>query len=174
MVRLARRSRGPVDAAVTIEEFTDFECPFCRRYFLQVYPKLMAQYGDRVRYVVRYFPLESIHPHAFGAAEAAACAADQGRFWDYHDVLFRHADALAIRNLRAYALDLGLDTAAFDTCLDSERPSAEIIADLRDGVGRGIRGTPTFFINGQALVGAQPLEVFQAFIDDGLQRAETS
>jgi len=103
-----RPSRGPSDAPVTIVEFTDYECPYCRRYYRQTYHRLLEEFEGEVRYVVRNYPL-SIHPNARKAAEAAECAHNQGRFWDYHDHLFENADALEPDDLRRHARDLGLD-----------------------------------------------------------------
>ncbi|HXF50383.1 MAG TPA: thioredoxin domain-containing protein [Dehalococcoidia bacterium] len=161
-------ARGPEDAAVTIIEFSDFQCPYCGRFFQQTLPQLMAQYGDRIRFVYRDFPLDQIHPNARNAAIAAECADDQGRFWEYHDVLFSNQQALGVADLKRYAEQLGLDVAAFSACLDSQKYNDEVNADLRDGLQAGVTGTPTFFINGRRVVGAQPLQTFQTLIDQAL------
>ncbi len=161
-------ARGPEDAAVTIIEFSDFQCPYCGRFFQQTLPQLMAQYGDRVRFVYRDFPLDQIHPNARNAAIAAECADDQGKFWEYHDVLFSNQQALGVADLKRYAEQLGLDVAAFSQCLDSQKYNDEVNADLRDGLQAGVTGTPTFFINGRRVVGAQPLQTFQTLIDQAL------
>lgn len=159
-------ARGPEDAAVTIIEFSDFQCPYCGRFFQQTLPQLMAQYGDRIRFVYRDFPLDQIHPFARGAAIAAECADDQGKFWEYHDLLFSNQQALSGADLKSYADRLGLDTEAFAACVDDSRYNDEVNADLRDGLQAGVTGTPTFFINGRRVVGAQPLQTFQAIIDE--------
>ncbi|MFB6241106.1 MAG: DsbA family protein [Gemmatimonadota bacterium] len=162
-----RPSRGPEDAPVTVVEFTDYECPFCRRYYRQTYHRLLDAYEGEIRYVVRNFPL-SIHPNARKAAEAAECAHNQGRFWDYHDHLFEHADALEPADLKRYARELGLDGARFDRCLESGKESGTVESDLAAGRRLGIQGTPTFFVNGRPLVGAQPFTAFRAAIDRAL------
>jgi protein-disulfide isomerase len=161
-------ARGPEDAAVTIIEFSDFQCPYCGRFFQQTLPQLMQQYGDRIRFVYRDFPLDQIHPNARNAAIAAECADDQGRFWEYHDLLFSNQQALGVPDLKRYAEQLGLDADAFAECLDSQKYNEEVSADLRDGIQAGVSGTPTFFINGRRVVGAQPLQTFQTIIDQAL------
>ena len=158
-----RPSRGPSDAPVTIVEFTDYECPYCRRYYRQTYHRLLEEFEGEVRYVVRNYPL-SIHPNARKAAEAAECAHNQGRFWDYHDHLFENADALEPDDLKRHARDLGLDGGQFDECLESGAESETVEGDLSTGRRLGIRGTPTFFVNGRPLVGAQPLGAFRSTI----------
>ncbi len=158
-----RPSRGPSDAPVTIVEFTDYECPYCRRYYRQTYHQLVEQYEGEVHYVVRNYPL-SIHPNARKAAEAAECAHNQGRFWEYHDHLFEHADALEPADLKSYARELGLDGEQFEQCLESGAESETVEGDMATGRRLGIRGTPTFFVNGRPLVGAQPLSAFRSAI----------
>ncbi|MDP2497782.1 MAG: thioredoxin domain-containing protein [Candidatus Palauibacterales bacterium] len=158
-----RPSRGPSDAPVTIVEFTDYECPYCRRYYRQTYHQLLQEYEGEVHYVVRNYPL-SIHPNARKAAEAAECAHNQDRFWDYHDHLFENADALEPSDLKSYARELGLDGGQFDECLESGAESQTVEQDMSTGRRLGIRGTPTFFVNGSPLVGAQPLSAFRSAI----------
>ncbi len=158
-----RPTRGPENAPITIVEFTDYECPYCRRYVNETYPSIQANHGDEVRYVIRNFPLRSIHPHAQKAAEAAECAYDQGRFWEYHDKLFEEAPALQVVKLKEYAGELGLNEAAFAQCLDSGSKEPIVEADFQDAVALGLRGTPGFFVNGRALYGAQPYRMFQAY-----------
>ena len=161
-----RPQRGADDAPITIVEFTDYECPFCGRYIRDTYPALLAEYGDRMKYVVRNFPLSSIHPNARKAAEAAECAFDQGRFWEYHDALFQNQGALDVPSLKAYAEELGLDVETFSTCLDSGAKRDVVAADHRDALAHGVNGTPTFFVNGRMLVGAQQLAAFEALLTD--------
>ncbi len=120
----ARPSRGPEDAPVTVVEFTDYQCPFCARHYQLTYPRLFQEYGDRIQYVVRNFPIVQNHPHAAKAAEAAECAFVQGRFWQYHDRLFENSSGLDNESLERYARDLGLDSSRFDRCLDSGDKSA--------------------------------------------------
>jgi protein-disulfide isomerase len=163
---------GPANAPVTFVEFTDYECPFCGRYFQETYPTLLAVYGDRIKFAIRNFPLMSIHPRAAKAAEAAECAADQDRFWEYHDMLFENQDALGVASLKQYATDLGLSRVRFAECLDSGEKAAVVAADVRDGRAYMLNGTPTFFVNGRRIVGAQPLAVFELYIEQALQEAD--
>lgn len=132
----------------------------------------MAQsYGDKVKLVWKDFPLTSIHPEAFKASEAAHCAGDQGKYWEYHDRLFQNQRALQVEALKKHAADLGLDSAAFDSCLESGKHTARVRAGLDEGTALGVGSTPSLFINGRLVMGAQPFEAFQAIIDDELQRA---
>jgi protein-disulfide isomerase len=158
-----RPTRGPADAPITIVEFTDYECGYCRRHFEHTYPLIQAAYGDRIRYVIKNFPLTSIHPNALRAAEAAECAFDQDRFWEYHDRLFRANGNLRVEDLKSYARELGMDGERFDQCLDSESKRGIVESDFREAVALGLRGTPAFFINGRSVYGAQPMEVFEAY-----------
>lgn len=161
--------KGDKNAPVTIIEFSDFECPFCGRYFSQTYPSVMENYVDtgKVKYVFKHFPL-NFHASAQKASEAAECADDQGKFWEYHDVLFANQQALSISNLKQYASDLDLDTAEFNSCLDSGKHAAKVKQDLADGQAAGVSGTPSFFVNGQKLVGAQPYSAFEQAIEAAL------
>ncbi|WP_299025757.1 thioredoxin domain-containing protein [uncultured Thermanaerothrix sp.] len=156
---------GPANAPITIIEFSDFQCPYCQRWHVQVWPKIQAAYGDKVRLVYRDFPLYSIHPEAAPAAEAANCANEQGKFWEFHDLLFRGGLSLGREAYLAYAERLGLKMDQFTTCLDERRYQAEVEGDYAYAVDLGINSTPTFFINGIALLGAQPFEVFQRVIE---------
>jgi protein-disulfide isomerase len=131
--------------------------------------KIRETYGNRVRLVYRDLPLEN-HEHAFKAAEAALCAEDQGKFWPYHDLLFQNQGALQIDALKRYASSLGLDGARFATCLDSGAKAAAVKEDLADATEYGVSATPTFFVNGRTLSGAQPFEAFKAVIDEELAR----
>lgn len=117
------------------------------------------------------FPLASIHPEASKASEAAHCAGDQGKYWEYHDVLFANQRALQVDRLKGYARDLRLDAAAFDSCLDSGTHAARVTTGLQEATQLGLSSTPSIFINGRLVMGAQPFEVFQSMIDDELQRA---
>jgi protein-disulfide isomerase len=161
---------GPVDAPVLIVEFTDYQCSYCASFARETLHQILSAYGNRVRFVVRDFPLLSMHPQAQEAAEATQCANDQGGFWEYHDLLFQNQQALDVGSLEDYARQLDLDVAAFASCLDSDRYLAEVQHDLTDGQSYGVKGTPTFFINGRILRGAQPFSAFQAVIDEELQR----
>lgn len=166
-----RPALGPRDAKVTVVEFLDYECPFCGAFFRTTYPSVERHYGSEIRFVVRNFPLTTIHPYAEKAAEAAECARLQGRFWPYHDWLFRHQSALTVRDLKRDAVRLGLDAARFDTCLDSGREVGEIRRDTAAGRAAGVSGTPTFFVNGLRVVGAVPYATMAADIDAALHGA---
>ncbi|MBK7863207.1 MAG: thioredoxin domain-containing protein [Archangiaceae bacterium] len=156
-------SRGPEGAKVTIVEFSDFQCPFCSRAHDTV-EEVMSAYAGKVRLVFRHFPLE-FHAQAPKAAEAALCADEQKKFWEYHDVLFKNQQKLQVEDLKAHATALGLDGAKFNECLDSGRMAAVVKTDTEAGHKAGVSGTPAFFINGNVLSGAQPLEEFKRVID---------
>lgn len=162
--------KGSENAPVTIVEFSDFECPFCLRFFAETLPLIEETYirTGRARLVYRDYPLGS-HQYAQKAAEAAECAGEQGKYWEYHDRLFENQGALGTASLKQYAQDLGLDEARFNECLDSSQMAAEVKKDHGDGQAYGVRGTPTFFINGIRVVGAQPYEVFQQVIEQELK-----
>jgi protein-disulfide isomerase len=158
-------SRGPETAAITIIEFSDFECPYCTKWHGEVWPRLEATYPGQVRLVYRDFPLASIHGNATSAAEAANCAGEQGVYWEYHDLLFSGKYGLGESAYLKYASDLGIDSASLTQCMESGKYAAEVQADYNYAAELGIRSTPTFFVNGIAIVGAQPFEVFQELID---------
>lgn len=160
-------SLGPADAPITIVEFSDFECPFCRRFQQETYSALLNAYQGKIRFVYRNLPLTSIHPDAFPAAVAALCAGEQQAFFPFHDKLFS-SEQLGEEVYLAYAGELGLNTTAFQACLGSGKFDEAIKADSDFAVNLGINSTPTFFINGLAVVGAQPLEVFKQVIDKEL------
>jgi protein-disulfide isomerase len=164
-------AQGPEDAAVTIIEFSDFQCPYCARFDVETLPQILSNYGDRVRFVYRDFPLISMHQYALKAAEASECADDQGAYWKYHDLLFNNQSALDDASLKEYAASLQLDTAAFNQCLDSDKYLSEVQKDEQDGITAGVQGTPAFFINGVLISGAQPYSVFQAAIEAALAEA---
>jgi protein-disulfide isomerase len=169
-VRVAGRpSRGPENAKVTVVEFTDYECPFCKRHFNETYHALLDEYEGRIRYVVRNFPIATIHPSAPKAAEAAECAFEQGKFWEYHDGLFGIAASLDVESLKQQATNVGLDRGRFDQCVDSGAKAQVVREDIEDGRRYGVTGTPTFFINGEKLVGARSLDGFRQIIDDKLR-----
>ena len=163
-------SLGAATAPVTIVEFSDFQCPFCQR-AVPTLKQIRAKYGDKVRVVWKDFPLTQIHPQAFKAAEAGRCAAEQGKFWELHDQMFGNQQALQPEALKKYAADMGLDAPKFDQCLDSSK-YAEVVRDgVAAGQKLGVNSTPTLYINGRVLQGAQPFETFAAMIDDELARA---
>src|SRR3989441_1662411 len=155
---------GPAAAPVTIVEFSDFQCPFCK----QVVPTLtqvLSRYREKVKLVFRDFPIDSLHPQARKAAEAARCAQDQGKFWDYHDALFANTPKLSPEQLKTYAQQVGLDLPSFERCLASGTHAAAVQKSLDEGIRLGVTGTPAFFINGELLSGAQPVENFARVIE---------
>jgi protein-disulfide isomerase len=164
---------GKADAPVTMIEFSDYECPFCERFFVQTLPQIEKEYIDtgKVKFVYRDYPL-SFHPNATPAALAAECAGEQGRYWEYHNTLFEHQNAMDNSSLKKYAADIGLDTASFNQCLDSGAMAQEVQKDFQEGATLGVRGTPTFFINGLRLVGALPFQSFKQVIDQEINSTE--
>jgi protein-disulfide isomerase len=161
--------KGPVDAPITLVEFSDFECPFCVR-VLPTLEQLQETYGDQIRIVYRQFPLNSIHPNAQLSAEASLCADAQGKFWEMHDAIFEVRGKAGPDELKGMAADLGLDADAFGSCLDSREFRDQVAADLEAGRQAGVTGTPALFINGRFLSGAQPFNVVSRVIDDELTR----
>lgn len=160
-------SLGPDNAPITLIEFSDYECPFCRRWEQEVYQPLLAAYPGKIKLVYRNLPLTSIHPDAMPAAEAAMCAGDQNAYWPYHDKLFA-SETLGDDVYKQYAQELGLDMTAFNDCVTNHKFQKAIQDDSDFAINLGVRSTPTFFINGLAVVGAQPLEVFKQVIDKEL------
>ena len=156
-------SRGPADARVTIQEFSDYQCPYCKRAEANM-EELLALYPEDVRLVYRQFPLD-FHPQARGASEAAICADSMGRFWEYHDLLFDHQKNLGTEALIGYAEGLGLDRKEFEACLEADSTRIRVDEDIAAARATGATATPTFFINGIQLRGAKPASAFQPIID---------
>lgn len=169
-----RPARGPADAKVTIVEFSDFQCPFCSRGYQIVEEQVMPEYEGKVRLFFKHLPLKSIHPWAESAALAAECAADQSGdgFWKMYHALFKNQRELNQDNLKSkvtqYAKDASLDEAKFAQCFESKAALPKVEKDLEEAAQVGANSTPTFFINGRRLEGAQPLENFKAIIDEEL------
>lgn len=161
--------KGDEDAPVTIVEFSDYECPFCARFYSQTYNQIKEDYIDtgKVKLVFRDFPL-GFHKNAQKAAEAAECAGDQGMYYEMHDKLFENGVEGGVDSFKVYASTLGLDTEQFNECLDSDKYEKEVKQDMSDGQKAGVTGTPAFFINGEKVVGAQPYSVFQEKIEAAL------
>ena len=162
-------ARGPANAPVTIVEFADFECPFCGG----LYPtlKLIEQnYADKVRFVYRQFPLTNIHRFAQKAAEASLCAHDQKRFWEFHDSMFSDQSRLDVAALKQRAATLGLNAAAFNTCLDSGSKAEAIRKDIEEARKAGVSSTPTLFINGRLMTGNRSYAEIREVIEDELKR----
>jgi len=162
-------AQGKADAPVTVVEFSDFQCPFCLR-VMPTLKDLRAKYGDKMRLVWKDFPLTQIHPQAFVAAQAGNCAREQGKFWEYHDKLFANQSALQPEFLKKYAADAGLDTAKFNQCLEGSKYEARVQGALGTGTKLGISSTPTMYVNGRMINGAQPIDVFESVIDEELAR----
>ena len=163
-------ARGPHNAPVEIVEFSDFECPYCKRATATL-EILQERYGDQLRLVFKDFPLPN-HANAFKAAEAGNCANEQDKFWEFHDKLFATQEALDVTSLKNYAGELGLDIEVFSTCLDEERYASAVNQDLRAGRNLGASSTPTFFVNGRPVFGAVPLDRFDQIIREELARSE--
>ena len=159
---------GAAAAPVTIVEFSDFHCPFCQR-AEDTIAQILSRYGDRVRLVWRDYPIDNLHPQSRKAHEAARCASDQGKFWPYHKALYA-GQPKQPDQLPGVAQDTGLDTASFKACVASGKHQAAVQKDIEEGKRLDVTGTPTFFINGRVLTGAQPLEAFVRMIDDELVR----
>jgi protein-disulfide isomerase len=175
-------SLGPSDAPITIVEFSDYQCPYCTRWHEETYQSLLAAYPDQIRFVYRNYPL-SFHQNAMLSAQAALCAGDQNQYWAYHDKLFAEktlinnaeGTTLEVASYVGFAGDLGLDTAAFETCLTSAKYLQQVQDDVTfadnlptENGAPAVSGTPTFFINGKRLVGAYPLAYFKQIIDADL------
>lgn len=160
--------KGNPQAKVTIIEFSDFQCPYCGR-VQETMNKILETYGDQVRIVFKNYPL-AFHENAENAALAALCAKEQGKFWEYHDLLFKNQEALSASNLKKYASDLGLKTQDFNSCLDSKKYKNQISDDMKEAQRIGVEATPSFFVNGSLLKGAQPFENFKLLIDEELKK----
>jgi protein-disulfide isomerase len=178
-------SIGPDDAPITIVEFSDYQCPYCTRWHEETYRQLMDAYPDQIRFVYRNYPL-SFHQNAMLSAQAALCAGEQNQYWAYHDKLFSEKDlvnnaegtTLDVAAYVGFATDLQLDTAAFESCLSSDKYAQQVKDDVSfadslptENGEAAVGGTPTFFINGQRLVGAYPLAYFKQIIDAQLAAA---
>jgi protein-disulfide isomerase len=156
-------------AVLTIVEFADFECPYSKEE-APVIRQLMAKYGDRVRFVYRDYPIESLHADARQASVAAECAREQGKFWAYHDKLYANAPSLGFSSLLRYAEEAGLDEMQFERCLTENRYLDAVVKDTAAAAELGVAGTPTFFLNGQKVEGAVPVEAFERLIESFLKK----
>ncbi|MBI4411692.1 MAG: thioredoxin domain-containing protein [Deltaproteobacteria bacterium] len=161
-------SKGDAKAPVTLVEFSDFQCPFCKR-ARETVSKVLETYGNKVHYVFRDYPL-SFHKQAKKAAEAAECAGDQKKYWEYNAILWEKQGQQEIDKLKGYAKELGLNEKKFAECLDSDKYAEEVDKDLNDGIAAGVSGTPAYFVNGMLISGAQPFERFKELIDEELER----
>lgn len=161
---------GDKNAPVTIIEFSDYQCPFCGRFFSQTLPQIKEKYINtgKARLVYRDFPLDSIHQEATPAAIAANCAGEQGKYFEFHDKIFENQAALGTENYKKWAAELELDTKKFNECVDTQKYASEVRKDFSDGAAVGVQGTPAFFIDGRLISGAQPYPVFEQAIEQAL------
>lgn len=171
---------GNPDATVTIVEFSDFQCPFCRRFWKETLSQIKNEYlaTGKAKFVYRDFPLSQIHPGAVPGAEGAECARAQGKFWEMHDAIFEEQEKqgsgtiqFTADDVKKWAGKIGLDTTTFNQCLDSGTYKQEVEKDLADGSAAGVTGTPATFINGRLISGAQPFTAFKAVIEEELAKA---
>jgi protein-disulfide isomerase len=160
--------KGPVGAPITIVEYSDYQCPFCAR-VNPTLDRVMQTYGDKVKIVFKDFPLPN-HPEAPKASEAAHCAGEQGKYWELHDRLFANQQGLQVPQIKQYATALDLDMNAFNQCLDSGKHASRVAENMKEGEALGVQSTPTLYVNGRPVVGAQPFEFFKAIIDEELAR----
>ncbi len=156
--------QGPADAAVTLVQYGDYECPYCGAAY-PIIKEVQARMGERLRFVFRNFPISTSHPHAERAAEAAEAAAAQGRFWQMHDLLYENQRRLRDEDLRAYAEQLGLDVDLFDKELAEHVHAERVHEDFMSGVRSGVNGTPTFYINGARHDDSYEMEVLLSALD---------
>lgn len=159
---------GNFNASVLIIAFSEYECPFCTEAELTM-NKILEKYKDKVVYVFKDYPLTKIHPNAYNASLAAECAKEQDKFWEYHEYLYENNDKLGVQYLKEYARLLGLDTEQFNTCLETQKYKNEVEKDIQTAKLVGVIGTPTFFINGIKVIGAQPEETFIRIINEELK-----
>ncbi len=170
---------GNSDAKVTVIEFSDLQCPFCKRFVDETYQQIYDDYikTGKIKFAYRHYPLSSIHPNAQKAAEASECANEQNKFWEYHDLLFKNqstwsplAAADAVSTFTDYAGGLSLNTTQFRGCLDTGKYRQQVDKDTADGSKVGVDGTPAFFINGLMITGAQPFTQFQQLVEQELKK----
>jgi protein-disulfide isomerase len=165
--------KGPANAPVTLVEFSDFHCPFCKQIEdNNTLTQLFAKYGDQLKLVWIDYPIDQLHPQARKAHEAARCAGEQGRFWEYHRALYTGGPK-AGEQLKTVAQQAGLELTSFDACFASGKYQAAVQQDVDQGKRLAVTGTPTFFVNGRPLVGAQPFEAFTRVIDDEVARSSS-
>jgi protein-disulfide isomerase len=165
-----RTPAGNPNGLVTLVEFADLQCPACRAAHTGVMKPILEAYGTRIRYEFKHFPLQSIHPNALIAGQAAECAADQGKFWEYVDHVYTHQEDLTADVLPEWAEALGLDVNTFETCLDSHRKRGTVLADYKEGRDLGVTGTPTFFLDGERVEAG--FDTLSAAIDARLKQFE--
>ncbi len=160
-----RPYKGTANASIVVVEFSDFECPYCRE-AVATEQYLLGKYAGKIKIVFKQFPLVNIHAYALQAAQASECAHEQGKFWEYHNLLFDNQQRLAEADLKSYAKYIGLDSDRFDACLGSGIKEAIVLADLNEGGRIGVRGTPTFFVNGIQVSSPEQANVDKAVADE--------
>lgn len=160
-------SKGLANAPVTLVEYSDFHCPFCKRVQPTI-ASVLEKYGSKIRIVYKDFPLDSLHPQARAAAEAARCAGEQGKFWEFHDKVYAGDSDATPPTMKLYAQQVGLDVSTFESCVSTRKYQAQVQQDVVEGSKLGVTGTPGFFVNGRFLSGAQPLAAFTKLIDEEL------
>ena len=163
-VREHNATQGKEDAAIVVVEYSDFQCPYCKKYSDGTRRQIADQYGDKVRMVFKHYPLEQMHPHAMTAAIAAQCARREGRFWDIHDRFFSQPDVLDVDSVVAIGKSLGLSDR-YAECVIGEETRAEVEQDIRDATEVGVSGTPTLMVNGEFMVGAQSVSAFRSMFE---------
>jgi protein-disulfide isomerase len=169
LVRQHNAAQGPATAQVVMVEFSDFQCPYCKRYNDEIRTRIAAAYGDDVRMVFKHYPLDQVHPQAMTAAIAAQCAQREGKFWEIHDRFFDQPDALDVDSVIAVGEELGL-SESYANCVHNQETRPEIERDIQDAQEAGVQATPTFMINGRFLVGVQSEAAFRsAFEEAGLK-----
>ena len=156
--------RGNTNAPITIVEYSDLECPFCKTFHATM-KQTLIEYGDQVRWIFKHFPLDQRHPKADKEAEAAECAHEQGKFWEFHDQIYQNQGRMGAALYTEIAQKLGLDMDKFNSCVETGKYRAEIQEDFSQGSQAGISGTPGFLINGIPLIGAHPFQNFQQVIE---------
>ena len=167
----SRTMKGPSSAAVVVTEFGDFQCPACGSAYGLINVPLEKNYGDTIRFEFKHFPLRSIHENAYEAAQAAECAADQGKFWEFVDIDYTNQKDLSSGMLRSWAKTLGLDVPLFDRCIRSEIKGTTIMADEAEGEKLGVQGTPSYFVNGSRIQ-TNSIQALSAAVDSALKKAK--
>ena len=181
---VGRPTLGAQNAPITMVEFSDYQCPYCKRYVSTVFPTIKKDYIDtgKVKYVFHDFPIPSLHPQAVKAHEAAHCAGEQDQYWQMHDILFQNSKDFSIAALKRYAQEVGLDGGRFNDCLQTGRYASRVEEEMTDGVKAGVSGTPSFVIGpsgsgdtitGTVVIGARPSDTFKQVIENALKTIST-
>lgn len=169
----SRPIKGPETALVTVTEYGDFQCPACGSAYTIINQPLLAKYESKIRFEFKHFPLRTIHVNAYEAAQAAECAADQGKFWEFVDMDYQQQKDLSSTMLRTWGAALGLNADLFDRCIRSEIKGATIMADEAEGEKLGVSGTPAYFVNG-VRVEVSSLEALVTAVDEALAKAKST